>query len=191
MRSVWNRIWASELREPSPRALDRRQRDGVDAILDDGETSGRKLVDQAGQRGHEIAEIFRGQCEVDLAVPLRELGVIVLRAQHDFKRPGSAGQETCEMLHAARTGLAPVAASGCAKIADSRGASACRMPAATHCRRGRIHVAAGRALASRLRRITGEDKVASFDGHVAGKTVLRRDIGEFAVIKLSEPPAAG
>ena len=37
-----------------------------------------------------------------------------------------------------------------------------------------------------------EDKVASFDDRVAGKAgVVHRLVGGFAVVKLSEPPAAG
>jgi hypothetical protein len=40
--------------------------------------------------------------------------------------------------------------------------------------------------------ITVEDKVASFDGRVAGKAgVVHPLAGGFAVVKLSEPPAAG
>src|SRR5271157_4555090 len=43
-----------------------------------------------------------------------------------------------------------------------------------------------------LRCVTGEDKVASFDGPVAGKAgVVRRLVGGFPVVKLSEPQAAG
>ena len=38
----------------------------------------------------------------------------------------------------------------------------------------------------------GEDKVASFGGHVAGKAgVVHRLVGGFALVKVSEPPAAG
>ena len=42
-----------------------------------------------------------------------------------------------------------------------------------------------------LRCVTVEDKVASFDDRVAGKAgVLHRRVGRFAVVKLSETPAA-
>src|SRR3954454_571366 len=42
------------------------------------------------------------------------------------------------------------------------------------------------------RRITVEDKVASHDGRVAGKAgVVHHVAGGFAVVELSEPPAAG
>ena len=37
----------------------------------------------------------------------------------------------------------------------------------------------------------GEDKVATFDGNVAGKTVLHCHVVGLAVVKLREPPAAG
>jgi hypothetical protein len=49
------------------------------------------------------------------------------------------------------------------------------------------------ALHVRLSRcVTVEDKVASFDGLVAGKAgVVHRLVGGFAVVKVSEPPAAG
>jgi hypothetical protein len=44
----------------------------------------------------------------------------------------------------------------------------------------------------RLWCVTGEDKVARFDGLVAGKAgVGHNPGGGFAVIKLSEPPTAG
>src|SRR5260370_22170198 len=43
-----------------------------------------------------------------------------------------------------------------------------------------------------LRCVAVEDKVPSFDGLVAGKAgVMHRLVGGFAVVKLSEPPAAG
>src|SRR5687767_10068924 len=42
-----------------------------------------------------------------------------------------------------------------------------------------------------LRCVTGEDEVASFDSMVAGKAgVEHRLVGGFAVVELSEPPAA-
>src|SRR5512144_2824486 len=40
--------------------------------------------------------------------------------------------------------------------------------------------------------VMGEDKVASFDGLVAGKAgVVHRLVGGLAIVELSEPPAAG
>ena len=40
--------------------------------------------------------------------------------------------------------------------------------------------------------LTVEDKVASFDGRVAGEAgVVHRLVGGFAVVEMSEPPAAG
>jgi hypothetical protein len=42
------------------------------------------------------------------------------------------------------------------------------------------------------RRVTVEDRVASFDGLVTGKAgVVHCLVGGFPVVKLSEPPAAG
>ena len=42
-----------------------------------------------------------------------------------------------------------------------------------------------------IRCVMGEDKVASFDSLVAGKTGFEHClVGRFAVVKLSEPPAA-
>src|SRR5688572_27265528 len=44
---------------------------------------------------------------------------------------------------------------------------------------------------SRLRRVTGEDKIASFDRLVAGVALSHQGLtGGFAVVEVSEPPAA-
>src|SRR5262245_52555349 len=69
-------------------------------------------------------------------------------------------------------------------------------------RRGRLvreppSATAGQRLSARShvlpsRCVTGEDKVASLDGLVARKAgVVHRLVGGFAVVEVSEPPAAG
>ena len=44
----------------------------------------------------------------------------------------------------------------------------------------------------KLRCVTGEDRVACFDGPVAGEAgFMHRLVGRLAVVELSKPPAAG
>ena len=86
-----------------PEVLDRRQRDRVDPVLHHHLAGGRERGDPMGERSHEAAERLRGQRSVDPAVPLGQLRVVVLRAQHDLERPGAA-HEAHEVLDAAPAG---------------------------------------------------------------------------------------
>ena len=64
---------------------------------------GREPGDPLRERRDEIAELGGGQRPVDPAVPLGQLGVVVLRAQHDLQRP-AATHEPHEMLGGAPAG---------------------------------------------------------------------------------------
>ena len=55
------------------------------------------------ERLDEITERVGGQRTIDPAVPFSQLRVVILRTQHDFKRPG-APHEAREMLNGASAG---------------------------------------------------------------------------------------
>src|SRR5258706_14414790 len=55
------------------------------------------------ERPDEIAEDGGGQRAIDPAVSLSQVGVVVIRAQHDLERPGAA-HEAGDVLRAARAG---------------------------------------------------------------------------------------
>ena len=80
--------------------LDRRQRDGIDPVLDRDMAGGRKPGDPMGERADEIAERAGGQRSVDPAVAFSQLRVVILRAQQDFERPRAA-QEARQVLDTA------------------------------------------------------------------------------------------
>src|SRR5262249_11504872 len=92
-----------------------------------------ELGDPMSERSDEIAELFRGQRAIDPAVPLGQLRVVVLRAQHDFERPGAA-HETCEVLDAA---CAWVHTRPCLRLPENRRLA-----------RGKAHVARQHELAA-------------------------------------------
>ena len=101
---------ASGLLAPSPKRSESRRKSstGASAIaltrfLIVTRTGGRKFGDPMSERPDEIAELFCWQSAIDPAVPLSQLRAVVLRAQHDFERPGAA-HETCEVLYATGAG---------------------------------------------------------------------------------------
>src|SRR6267142_4264767 len=76
------------------------KRDCIDPLLDHDMAGGRKPGDPISQRADEMIERVGGQRSIDPAVPFSQVGVIILRAQHDFKCASTA-HETDEMLGAA------------------------------------------------------------------------------------------
>src|SRR5580704_15987286 len=66
--------------------LDWRESYRIDAFLDCDEAGGRKFGDAMRERCHEIIERAGGQRPIDPAVPLSQLRVVILCAQHDFER---------------------------------------------------------------------------------------------------------
>src|SRR4051812_14794275 len=69
----------------------------INPILNHCTAGGRNLSNLVRQRTDEIAELVGRQCPIDPAIAFSQLSAVVLCAQHDLERPGSA-QETCEVL---------------------------------------------------------------------------------------------
>src|SRR5215475_1421019 len=85
------RLWASGLPAPSPKRLESRRKSsaGASAIaltraLTATWPAGRTLGDPMSERSDEIAERVRGQRAIDPAIPLGQIRIIILRAQHDL-----------------------------------------------------------------------------------------------------------
>jgi hypothetical protein len=72
------------------KVLNRCQRYGIDAVLDDSVAGGREAGNPLSQCSDEVAECSGRQGSVDPPVPFGQLGAIVLRAQHDFERSATA-----------------------------------------------------------------------------------------------------
>ena len=70
----------------------RRQRYRVDAVLDNGVTGGGETGDSLGERADEATELVGRQGSIDPAVALRQISVVVVRAEHDLERPRAAHQ---------------------------------------------------------------------------------------------------
>jgi DNA-binding CsgD family transcriptional regulator len=83
--------------------LGRRERDRVDALLDRDMADRRESCDPVSERSDEVVELVGRHRSVDPAVPLGQLRVVVLRAQHDLQR-SSTTHETHEVLGGAPTG---------------------------------------------------------------------------------------
>jgi hypothetical protein len=81
----------------APEVFDRWERDGVDPILDRRMTSSRKGGDPMGECSDELIERVGRQRPVDPAIALGEVGVVVVRGQHDLERP-AATHSSCEVL---------------------------------------------------------------------------------------------
>ena len=72
--------------------LDGRERDRVYSILDHGVARSRKPGDPVSKGADEIAKRIGGQGAVDPAVPLRQLGVVVVGAEHHLERSRATHQ---------------------------------------------------------------------------------------------------
>ena len=77
--------------------LDTRKADRIHPFLDDGMPGSREFGDPMSERPYEIANLVAGQRSIDPAVTFSQIGVVVLRAQHDFERSRAAHQSG-EML---------------------------------------------------------------------------------------------
>jgi hypothetical protein len=79
------------------KVIERRERDRVGPALD-GDVTGRgKRRDATCEGAYETVERVRGQCSVDPAVALGEVGVVVVGGQHDLQGPGTT-QEPRQIL---------------------------------------------------------------------------------------------
>jgi len=81
----------------------RCERDRIDPVLDRDMAGGRKPGNPMSERSDKIAERVGGQRSIDPAVPLGQLRVVILSAQHDLERP-RATHEAREVLGGARAG---------------------------------------------------------------------------------------
>ena len=72
--------------------LDGRERDRVYSILDHGVARSRKPGDPVSKGADEIAKRIGGQGAIDPAVPLRQLGVVVVGAEHHLERSRATHQ---------------------------------------------------------------------------------------------------
>ena len=138
--AAWNRFWTWGVATPITEqiriaavVLGRRERDRIDALLDDDLAGGRKPGDPIRERSDEIGERPGGQRSIETALAFGQFRIAIVGAQHDLECSG-ARHEASGMLDSSSPRDHTEARLRQPKIADSRVASACRTPGQIRCR---------------------------------------------------------